>query len=142
MVHLFVLYYAALSVITPPVCVAVFVAATIADTPWLKVARDTLRLGGTAYALPMLFLAYPGLLLNGGAEAIAHAILSGTVFVLAFASLFAGQRVPRLGVASPLVWIAVAVLALLPGWSPSLMALAGLVASHAPGIAKRRAGAV
>jgi TRAP-type uncharacterized transport system fused permease subunit len=141
-VHLFVLYYAALSVITPPVCVAVFVSATIAEAPWIKVARDTLRLGGTAYALPMLFLAYPGLLLNGGPEAILHAILSGTVFVLAFASLFAGQPVPRTGPLAPAVWIAVAVLALLPGWGPSLIALAGLVAAHAGGIAKARAGAV
>jgi TRAP transporter 4TM/12TM fusion protein len=130
MVHLFVLYYAALSVITPPVCVAVFVSATIAQAPWLRVARDTLRLGGTAYALPMLFIAYPGLLLQGGPEAIAHAILSGTVFILAIASLFAGQPVARLGPAAPLLWLAVAVLALLPGWAPSLAASALLVAGH------------
>lgn len=142
MVHIFVLYYAALSVITPPVCVAVFVAATIADAPWLRVARDTLRLGGTAYALPMLFLAYPGLLLNGGPEAIAHAILSGAVFVLAFAALFAGQPVWRLGIASSGVWIGIAVLALLPGWLPSLAALALLVAAFMPGIAKARPRAV
>ena len=122
MVHLFVLYYAALSVITPPVCVAVFVSSTIAEAPWLKVARDTLRLGGVAYALPMLFIAYPGLLLQGGPEAIAHAILSGMVFVLSVAALFAGQRVPRLGPTAPILWIATAVLALLPGWPASLAA--------------------
>lgn len=122
MVHLFVLYYAALSVITPPVCVAVFVSSTIADAPWLKVARDTLRLGGVAYALPMLFIAYPGLLLEGGPGAIAHAALSGVVFVLAVAALSAGQPVARTGPFAPLVWIAVAVLALLPGWGPSIAA--------------------
>ena len=136
-VHLFVLYYAALSVITPPVCVAVFVAATIAEAPWLKVARDTLRLGGVAYALPMLFIAYPGLLLNGGAEAIAHAALSGVVFVLAVAALFAGQGVRWLGPLAPPFWVAVAVAALLPGWVPSLGALAALVAGFA--VARRGA---
>ncbi|MEM7644913.1 MAG: TRAP transporter fused permease subunit [Pseudomonadota bacterium] len=138
MVHLFVLYYAALSVITPPVCVAVFVSSTIADAPWLKVARDTLRLGGTAYALPMLFLAYPGLLLNGGPEAIVHAILSGTVFVLAFAALFAGHPIARLGPVAPLAWIAIAVLALLPGWAPSVVAVVGLVAAYAMGACASR----
>ncbi|MEM8822204.1 MAG: TRAP transporter fused permease subunit [Pseudomonadota bacterium] len=142
MVHLFVLYYAALSVITPPVCVAVFVSSTIAQAPWLTVARDTLRLGGTAYALPMLFLAYPGLLLNGGPEAIAHAILSGTVFVLAFAALFAGHPIARLGPLASLAWIVIAVLALLPGWAPSIAALMGLALCFAPGIARPRAGAV
>ncbi|GAM76147.1 TRAP-type transport system [Vibrio ishigakensis] len=55
-VHLFVLYYAALSVITPPVCISVFVAAAISKDPWHKVAGYTLRLGGTAYLLPLLFL--------------------------------------------------------------------------------------
>ncbi len=138
MVHLFVLYYAALSVITPPVCVAVFVAATIADAPWLRVARDTLRLGGTAYALPMLFIAYPGLLLSGGPEAIAHAVLSGVVFVLAVSALFAGQPIARLGPLAPLMWIAVGVLALLPGWLPSLAAALLLVAGFLPVIAGSR----
>lgn len=128
MVHLFVLYYAALSVITPPVCVAVFVSSTIAQAPWLSVARDTLRLGGTAYALPMLFIAYPGLLLQGGPVEIALAMVSGTAFVVAVAALFAGQPVSRLGAFAPLFWAATALLALLHGWAPSLIAVGLLIA--------------
>jgi len=127
MVHLFVLYYAALSVITPPVCVAVFVSSTIARAPWLAVARDTLRLGGTAYALPMLFIAYPGLLLSGGPAEIALAMVSGTVFVVAVAALFAGQPVARLGPLSPLYWLGVCGLAILHGWAPSLCAVVLLI---------------
>ncbi|MDD9715835.1 TRAP transporter fused permease subunit [Dinoroseobacter sp. PD6] len=141
MVHLFVLYYAALSVITPPVCVAVFVASTIAQAPWLAVARDTLRLGGTAYALPMLFIAYPGLLLAGGPAEIALAIVSGTVFVMAVAALFAAQPVSRLGLVSPLFWIAVAGLALLHGCLPSLAALGLLILGFRLPEAPRRAAA-
>ncbi|MEM7722853.1 MAG: TRAP transporter fused permease subunit [Pseudomonadota bacterium] len=129
MVHLFVLYYAALSVITPPVCVAVFVASTIAEAPWTRVARDTLRLGGVGYALPMLYIAYPGLLLQGGPEAIAHAAFSGVVFVIAVAALSANQQVPFLRMASPLFWLGVAVLALLPGWTASIIAAISLVAA-------------
>lgn len=131
MVHLFVLYYAALSVITPPVCVAVFVSSTIAQAPWLAVARDTLRLGGTAYALPMLFIAYPGLLLEGGAAEIALAALSGTVFVVAVAAVFAGQPVSRLGPFSSVLWLVVALLALVHGWAPSLIAALLLIIGFA-----------
>ncbi|MDA7427478.1 TRAP transporter fused permease subunit [Primorskyibacter aestuariivivens] len=116
MVHLFVLYYAALSVITPPVCVAVFVSSTIAKAPWLAVARDTLRLGGTAYVIPMLFLAYPGLLLAGGTAEIIMAILSGCAFTLAAAAAFAGHRIRGLGAFSTLVWVAVAVLGVWHAW--------------------------
>ena len=38
-VHFFVLYYATLSVITPPVCVGVFIAAAIAKAPWGRGGR-------------------------------------------------------------------------------------------------------
>ncbi|MBY6136651.1 TRAP transporter fused permease subunit [Nocardioides marinus] len=122
-VHMFVLYYAALSVITPPVCLGVFVAATIAQAPWIKVAVETLRLGATAYALPMLFLAYPGMLGGGGTEGILLAALSGIVFAVAIAHLLGGARLPW-GGASRLLWALPAGLALLgPWWSAATAAL-------------------
>lgn len=128
-VHMFVLYYAALSVITPPVCLGVFVAATIAEAPWIKVAGQTLRLGATAYVLPMLFIAYPGMLGGGGAEGIARAVLSGAVFVLATAHLLGGAKLPW-GSASRLLWVVPAGLALMAPWLATLGAaviFAGLV---------------
>lgn len=128
-VHMFVLYYAALSVITPPVCLGVFVAATIAEAPWIKVAGQTLRLGATAYVLPMLFIAYPGMLGGGGAEGIARAVLSGAVFVLATAHLLGGAKLPWGGV-SRLLWAVPAGLALMAPWLATLGAaviFAGLV---------------
>ncbi len=122
-VHMFVLYYAALSVITPPVCLGVFVAATIAQAPWIKVAVETLRLGATAYALPMLFLAYPGMLGGGGTEGILLAALSGIVFAVSIAHLLGGARLPW-GGASRLLWALPAGLALLgPWWSAATAAL-------------------
>lgn len=120
-VHMFVLYYAALSVITPPVCLGVFVAATIAQAPWMKVAMETLRLGATAYALPMLFLAYPGMLGGGGAEGIARAVVSGGVFALGVAHLLGGARL-LWGSLSRLLWAVPIVLALMPPWWATLTA--------------------
>lgn len=120
-VHMFVLYYAALSVITPPVCLGVFVAATIAQAPWIKVAGETLRLGATAYVLPMLFLVYPGMLAQGGPEAIAHAAVSGVVFTLSAAHLLGGAAM-RGGWLGGLLWLIPAGLALLPGWTPTVSA--------------------
>ena len=46
--HLFVFYFATISVITPPVCVAVFVGAGIAQTPW---TRPPLRRSASAPSL-------------------------------------------------------------------------------------------
>lgn len=141
-VHMFVLYYAALSVITPPVCLGVFVAATIAQAPWIKVAGETLRLGATAYALPMLFLAYPGMLGGGGAEGIARAVISGVIFALAAAHLLGGARLPWGGL-SRLLWAVPAGLALMPPWWATIGAVvlfAGLVHMSRQTLCKTPAG--
>ena len=137
-VHLFVLYYAALSVITPPVCVAVFVAATIARERWMAVARMTLRLGGTAYVIPMLLLIYPGLLLNGGMESIAVAVISGVVFTLAAASFFAAYPVGALGCWSWCLWLVPMGLAVYPDLLMSVFALVFLIFVH--GVLPRTGG--
>lgn len=59
--HLFVFYFATLSVITPPVCIAVFVASGIADTNWLPAAVESVRLAAAIYVIPFLLLIYPAL---------------------------------------------------------------------------------
>ena len=119
-VHFFVLYYATLSVVTPPVCVGVFVAATICEERWFAVAGQALRLGAVAYVLPMLFLVYPGMLAQGGTEAIAHAAVSGVVFTVATAFLLGLRPVMGRGGAVPALWAAPLVLSMLPGWMPTV----------------------
>lgn len=112
--HMFVFYYATLSVITPPVCVAVFVAAGIAQTPWWGVARSAVMLGAVTYVIPFLFLLYPAMLEQGSPARFAEAALSGTVFVLAFAHLFGGARATGLRVLDSAGWLAVALIAVYP----------------------------
>lgn len=60
--HLFVFWFALLSTITPPVCGAVFIAAGMADAPWLKVAGIAMRLGLGLYLIPLAFVANPALI--------------------------------------------------------------------------------
>lgn len=123
-VHFFVLFYATLSVITPPVCVGVFVASAIADAPWLKVASYAVRMGATAYMLPLLFLLYPGMLGNGGVEAIAMAICAGVVFTLANAHFFGGRPIFGKLYVDSVLWAVPIVLGILPTW---LSTIAGAV---------------
>ncbi|NIY74054.1 TRAP transporter fused permease subunit [Thalassospira sp. HF15] len=89
--HLFVFYFATISVITPPVCVAVFVAAGIAQTNWLPAAFEAVRLGAMTYVVPFMLLLYPGMTAGGGGLAIMNAILSGLVLVVAIPALLGGQ---------------------------------------------------
>ena len=59
--HLFVFWYALLSTITPPVCGTVFIAAGMAQTPWIPVAGQAMRLGLGLYLVPLAFVANPAL---------------------------------------------------------------------------------
>lgn len=60
--HLFVFWYALLSTITPPVCGTVFIAAGMAQTPWVPVAGQSMRLGLGLYVVPLAFVANPALI--------------------------------------------------------------------------------
>lgn len=60
--HLFVFWYALLCTITPPVCGNVFIAAGIAETPWLPVALRSIQLGTALFIVPLGFIANPSLL--------------------------------------------------------------------------------
>jgi TRAP transporter 4TM/12TM fusion protein len=90
--HLFVFYFATISVITPPVCVAVFVAAGIAQTNWLPAAFEAVRLGAMTYIVPFMLLLYPGMTAGGSGLDIVNAVLSGLVLVVAIPALLGGQR--------------------------------------------------
>lgn len=131
--HLFVFYFATLSVITPPVCVAVFVGAGIAQTNWLPAAGEAVRLAAAIYVIPFLLLIYPALAGFGSWPDIALACCQGVMFVIAFSALT--SRVSVTGHRSlDIVALAIAVvLALTPGWlttAAALVLLGGLYVYH------------
>ncbi len=63
--HLFALYFALISVITPPVALAAYAAASIADSNMLRTGLTAFRLGIVAYVVPYMFVYSPALLLMG-----------------------------------------------------------------------------
>ena len=63
--HLFIFYFGLLSMITPPVAVASFVAAGIADASMWKTSFTAMKLGIAAYLLPFLFVFNDSLLFKG-----------------------------------------------------------------------------
>lgn len=64
-VHFFIVYYAMLSVITPPVGAAAFLAGTIAGAKPMKTSITAMRLGVVIYFVPLFFLFQPALVLQG-----------------------------------------------------------------------------
>ncbi|MFZ7110983.1 MAG: TRAP transporter permease [Desulfatiglandales bacterium] len=83
--HFFVFYFAVLSFLTPPVCMAAYAAASIAEAKMLKTALQAMRLGISAYVVPFIFAYRPSLLLQGSAMEVIVAI-SGALVGVAFLS--------------------------------------------------------
>ena len=61
--HLFVFYYGVASSITPPVAVAAYAAASIAEAPPMKTAVLAIRVGLVKFIVPFAFAFYPVLLI-------------------------------------------------------------------------------
>jgi len=64
-VHLMIIYYAMLSLITPPVCLAAFVGGAIAGASPMKTGWQAMKLGVVIYFIPIFFLFNPALVLQG-----------------------------------------------------------------------------
>jgi TRAP transporter 4TM/12TM fusion protein len=69
--HLFVLYYGMMSMITPPVAVAAFTAAGMAEADPMRTAVNSVTTGWLAYVIPFAFVFSPALTMNGDAGFIA-----------------------------------------------------------------------
>jgi TRAP transporter 4TM/12TM fusion protein len=77
-VHLFMLFYACLSAITPPVAVANFAAAAIAGVNPMALGPYAVKLAIGGFVVPFFFLFNPGLTLEGGLVNILLACFFGT----------------------------------------------------------------
>jgi len=73
--HLFLLYYAVLSAMTPPVAVAAYAAAAIAGGNPLKIAATAVGFSVVAFVLPFGFIYNHGLLMMGSAVSIIAAVI-------------------------------------------------------------------
>lgn len=88
--HLFALYFAKLSEVTPPVCVASYCAASIAGTDPMKVGFNSWRLALTGYLVGYILIYNDALLMRGTWTEIASIIVFMTVISLALSIGVAG----------------------------------------------------
>lgn len=63
--HMFVMYWGMLSFITPPVALAAFAAASVAQVSPMRAGFEAMRLGAIIYFIPFFFVFNPALLLQG-----------------------------------------------------------------------------
>ena len=88
--HLFVLYFGMLSMLTPPVAIAAFVAANLAKADAMRTALEAVRIGWPAYLIPFIFVATPELLLNGSLPMIVIVLVKSLIGVAIITSGIVG----------------------------------------------------
>ena len=89
-VHMFLLYFATMSAITPPVALASYAAAGIADASPNKVGWQGLVLVLPSFLVPFVFIFNHELLLMGEPLNIALAVLSAAMGIFAFSIITEG----------------------------------------------------
>lgn len=63
--HMFIMYWGMLSFITPPVALAAFAAASVAQVSAMRAGWEAMRLGVIIYFIPFFFVFNPALVLQG-----------------------------------------------------------------------------
>jgi TRAP-type uncharacterized transport system fused permease subunit len=83
--HLFALYFAVLSAITPPVALAVFAAAGIAKADLWASGWAAVKIGAAGFIVPFMFVFQPALLMIGSWPEIIGAFGTAACGILLFA---------------------------------------------------------
>ncbi|HYH19455.1 MAG TPA: TRAP transporter fused permease subunit [Azospirillum sp.] len=117
--HMFVFYYAVMSAITPPVALAAFAAAAIAQEPVVKITMHSMRLCIVAFLFPFLWVYQPELMLQdlsaGHLPALVAALAALVLAVVMLAAVQVGHFRARLSVAERLALAVAAAMIYVPG---------------------------
>ncbi len=109
--HLFIFYFGLLSMLTPPVAIASYAAASLAGSDMWRTGVTGLRLAIVAYLIPFVFAFNPALLMQGDVLAIGIScvtvLLSGLVLaeLLAWQGAFGGRVDVRIAVGAGALFV-------------------------------------
>jgi TRAP transporter 4TM/12TM fusion protein len=127
--HFFIFYFGMMSMVTPPVALAGYAAASIAGTNIMQTSFAAFRFALVGFTLPFIFVYRPELLMltatgdTAGPMVMLVPVLIGTLGVVCFASAITGQLRQALPLPLRIAMFVAAALLLAPG--PTL-SLAGL----------------
>jgi TRAP transporter 4TM/12TM fusion protein len=122
--HLFVFYFAVMSFLTPPICLAVYAAASIGKADMLKTGFAAIRLAIAAYIVPFIFAYHPALLLQGSFFEVLEAVVTALIGIGLIAIAVEGYLFRPLGWLKRVLLSGGGLLSLIPGWKTDLLGLA------------------
>jgi TRAP transporter 4TM/12TM fusion protein len=125
--HLFIFYFACLSALTPPVALAAFAAAAIANAKTWNVGWLGMKFALAGFLIPYMFVYGPAMVLVGTPTEITLAIITGLFGTMALGAAVQGWLLKSAsGIERALLLIG-AICLIKPGWVTDLIGL-GLLA--------------
>jgi TRAP transporter 4TM/12TM fusion protein len=119
--HMFILYFGMMSLITPPVAPAAYVAAAIAQAPSMATAWTAMRFGWAAYIVPFLFVYSPAILLKGSIADIALVSFTSLFGIWLICAAMTGYFTRVLPFPVRALFVAAGVMMMLPHQASSLL---------------------
>ena len=138
--HMFAFYFGLVSAITPPVALASFAAAGIADSNPMQTGVHSFRLGIAKYVLPFVFVYNAGMLFEGTWVQITLGILGGLAGIYALTVTAEGWLFDRVGWLTRGIMVPCALLIFHPALETDLTGwalLAGIIIVHLVRIRKQ-----
>ncbi len=140
--HMFIFYFAVISAITPPVALASFAAAGMAQSdPW-RTSWVALKMGLATFIVPFMFFFSPVLLMQGSWPEIVQAGVTASIGVAFLAAGTEGWAKGALALPLRAVMVAAALLCIHPGTITDAVGIVLGVAVYAYQILRRRGGRV
>ncbi len=112
--HMFILYFGMMSMITPPIALAAFSAATISGDRPMKTGIEAMRLGWVAYVVPMLFIFSPSLIMNDSPVNVAIAFVVTVIGIHFISVALVGYFYKKVSLSVRLGLLSAGILAMLP----------------------------
>ncbi|NWF91490.1 MAG: TRAP transporter permease [Syntrophaceae bacterium] len=125
--HLFIFYFACLSALTPPVALAAFAAAAIANAKTWDVGWQSMRFAIAGFIIPFMFVYGPAMVLIGSATEVTIAIITGLIGTMALSGAVQGWLLTRTTWLDRALLLAAALFLIKPGWRTDLIGLGLLV---------------
>jgi TRAP-type uncharacterized transport system fused permease subunit len=112
--HLFILYFGMMSLITPPVAPAAYVAAAIAGSPSMATGWTAMRFGWSSYIVPFIFVYAPAMLMQGSWWDIAVVIVTSLIGIWLVCAAMVGYFTRVLPWNMRLAFVVAGIMLLLP----------------------------
>jgi TRAP transporter 4TM/12TM fusion protein len=127
--HLFALYFAVISNITPPVAISSYAAAGIAEADAMKTSIEAVKLGIVAFIIPFMFVFNPSLLMIGSFFEVLTVIISSLIGIVALAGGLQNFLIIRTNILERALLIVGAISLIFPGFKSDLLGLSLLAIS-------------